>query len=313
MRLYCYVGSTDKLVGVSDREKKDSRRRPYALANPSLTEIPSAGKGGNYDVGDLEKVLELKPDVIFATEDDEATVDKMQEKLGIPIIALSYGKGVIFDEELYDSIKIIGKVIGEDKRAEEVINYMEKCKKDLNDRTKDIPDDKKLSAYAGGLAWSGPHGIESTRENYPLFDAVNAKNVVEGIGKDGSVMIDKEKLLEWDPDKIFLDLASLFLIQEDYKKDPDYYKTLSAFKNNEVYSQLPYVWCNVNVDTAMADAYYIGKVLYPEEFKDIDPEKKADEIYEFLVGKGVYEEMASENGGFRKITLEDLETMDVKK
>jgi len=26
----------------------------------------------------------------------------------------------------------------------------------------------------------------------------------------------------------------------------------------------------------IADAYYVGKVLYPEQFTDVDPEKKAE-------------------------------------
>ena len=55
---------------------------------------------------------------------------------------------------------------------------------------------QKAKVYAGGLAWNGPHGIEGTRENYPLFDVVNAKNVVTGIGKNGLVEIDKEKILK---------------------------------------------------------------------------------------------------------------------
>lgn len=302
LRLYCYVGKVDKIVGVAQREKKGDRRRPYAMANPSLANLPDIGeKGNNY-----EKILELKPDVIFTSLTDKANVDKMQEKAGIPVVAVSYGKATIFDEDMYKSLKLIGKVIGEDKRAKDVVDYMEKCKKDLNDRTKDMPDNQKASAYAGALAWSGSHGIESTRENYPLFKAVNAKNVVQGLGKDGPVMIDKEKLLQWNPDKIFIDLSSLKLVQDDYKKNPGYYKTLSAFKNGEVYSQLPYVWCDVNVDTAMADAYYIGKALYPEKFKDVDPEKKADEIYKFLVGKELFKDMVKNDSGFRKITLEEL-------
>ncbi len=42
----------------------------------------------------------------------------------------------------------------------------------------------------------------------------------------------------------------------------------------------------------------MGKVLYPDRFKDVNPEKKADEIYTFLVGKPVYEQ---NERGFRWI------------
>ena len=64
-----------------------------------------------------------------------------------------------------------------------------------------------------------------------------------------------------------------------------------------------------NIGTAMADAYFIGKVLYPERFEDVDPVQKANEIYEFLVGKPVYGEMANQFGGFGKI---DISTASVK-
>jgi iron complex transport system substrate-binding protein len=50
------------------------------------------------------------------------------------------------------------------------------------------------------------------------------------------------------------------------------------------------------VDTALADAYAIGKILYPQAFADIEPEKKADEIYTLLVGKPVYAEMKQTYG-----------------
>ena len=42
------------------------------------------------------------------------------------------------------------------------------------------------------------------------------------------------------------------------------------------------------IDTALADAYAVGKRLYPADFNDIDPEKKADDIYSILVGRPVY-------------------------
>ena len=46
---------------------------------------------------------------------------------------------------------------------------------------------------------------------------------------------------------------------------------------------------NVNHETSLANAYYVGKVLYPEQFADIDPAEKADEIYEFVVGAPVFD------------------------
>ncbi|MGP1587174.1 MAG: iron ABC transporter substrate-binding protein [Treponemataceae bacterium] len=306
LRLYVYVMGSERLLGVSDREAKGSGGRPYAIAHPELKDMQIFG--GNYSIQNFEQVLLAKPDVFFVYPDEVAVINNIQEKCNVPVVSLDYGTGVIFDPKMYKSIELIGKCMGKEKRAKEVVDFMESCRKDLNDRTKDIPESKKMTAYAGGLAWNGPHGIEGTRENYPLFDAINAVNVVKGINQNGMVMVDKEKIIEWNPDVIIIDLNSIHLIQDDFNKNKEYYKSLKAFKEGRVYAQLPFVWCNENIDTAIADAYFIGKKMYPDKFKDIDPAKKADEIYKFLVGKELYEEFAPlVYGGFQDVTLEKLE------
>lgn len=304
LRLYCYVGSEEKVAGIEQLEKDNPKGRPYTIANPLLSELPIIGPGGPNNSPDAEKILAVKPDVIFTTYGaDKSVVDELQQKTGIPVVALSYGKVSTFDPKVYQSLEIIGKVVGDDKRAEEAVKFMKTCEDDLKDRTKDIQDSEKLKAYVGGLSAKGSHGIESTQGNYSLFNAVNAKNVVDETGKTGSVMIDKEKLIQWNPDRLFIDFSGLNIIKEDYKKNPDFYNNIAAFKNGELYSLLPYNFYTTNIDTAMADAYYIGKVLFPEKFKDIDPEKKADEIYKSLLGKELYEQMAKDFGKFQKLTM----------
>lgn len=305
LRLYLYVGDKNRLAGVEQIEKDNPTGRPYFLANQSIADLPVIGLGGPNNAPDPEKLLAVKPDVIFTTYTTEkSTADELQAKTRIPVIAISYGDTAVFDPVLYESVKLIGKVIGKEERAKDVIRFFENIKSDLHNRTKDIPDDEKFTAYIGGISYRGAHGITSTRGNYQLLNAVNAVNVADETGRTGSVMIDKEKLLEWNPDKIFIDLGGLALILDDYRKNPNYYHSLSAFAKGELYVQLPYNFYSTNIDTALADAYYMGKVLYPEQFTDIDPGGKADEIYEFLLGKKLYAEMVKDFGyGFGKLTL----------
>lgn len=305
LRLCCYFNNVEMIVGVEQMDKDDPTGRPYAMANPTLADLPVIGPGGPNNAPDPEKLLSVKPAVIFTTyASDKASADNLQTKTGIPVIAISYGKTSTFDPSVYSSLKLIGQITGKEQKAQEIVDYMEKCKNDLDTRTKDIPEDKKPGAYVGGLGMKGTHGIESTQGNYSLFNAVHAKNVVDETGKTGSLMIDKEKLIQWNPDKIFIDGSGFQMVQQDYQKNPGYYKTLSAVKNGEIYSQLPYNSYTTNIDTAIADAYYLGKVLYPDQFKDIDPEKKADEIYRSLLGKELYAQMAKDYGGFKKLTLQ---------
>jgi iron complex transport system substrate-binding protein len=308
LRLIVYLNATDKVVGIEGFEKKKGVGRPYILAHPELLDLPVIGNGGPGDIGkgpNLEQTLKVKPDVIFLTYVTKEKADDIQQKTGIPVVVLSYGKlGTFSNEDLFKSLKIAGKILNKEDRAEEVIEFIKDCQNDLNNRTKDIPDDKKPTVYVGGVAFKGMHGIDSTQCKYPPFMAVNAKNVADELGKVGYIKIDREKLLEWNPDIIFIDEFSLKLIKEDYSKNPEFYNSLKAFKTGNVYGLLPYNFYMTNVGTALADAYYIGKVLYPERFNDINPEEKADEIYTFLVGKPVYEQMKKQFGGFKKLEFE---------
>jgi iron complex transport system substrate-binding protein len=78
------------------------------------------GPGGPNNAPDPEKLLAVKPDVIFTTyAADKAAADNLQSKTGIPVIALSYGKTSTFDPQVNASLLLIGKINGMDKRAQE--------------------------------------------------------------------------------------------------------------------------------------------------------------------------------------------------
>lgn len=307
LRLICYVGCTDKVVGIENIEKNWPSGRPYILAHPELLDLPVIGQGGADSTPDPEMLLSVDPDVIFvAYLVDTAKADELQARTGIPVVVLSYGQLGTFDQEIYDSISLIGKITGEQDRAEEVISYIKGCRDDLEKRTANIPDEGKPRVYVGGIGMKGTHGIESTQGNFPPLASIGALNVVDEMGSKGSVMIDKEKLLEWDPDIIFIDESGLQMVKDDYATNPGFYQSLKAVKEDRIYGYLPYNAYTTNIDTAVADAYYMGKIIFPEAFQDVDPEKKADEIYEFLLGRPVYQRMAADFGGFKKIDLSSI-------
>lgn len=307
LRLYVYAGDLSYLVGVEQMETGDVAGKPYMLANPDLAKLPIIGQGGPNNAPDPEKLITVEPQVIFSTYASEAAAaDELQEKTGIPVVVLSYGGfGItsIFGEKIQNSLSLIGQIIGDSTKAQAAIDFILQSQQDLDSRTKDISDADKPSVYIGGLGSKGTHGIESTQGKYALLDVIHAKNVVDETGESGSIMIDKEKLLEWDPNYIFIDQGGYALVKEDYQKNPDFYNSLSAVKNGYVYSQLPYNYYSTNIDTAIADAYFLGKIIYPEAFSDIDPAQKADEIYQTLLGKPLYTQMVENFTEFGSLKL----------
>ena len=299
LRLLCYTGDADKVVGIENLELQNPTGRPYIFAYPGLTDLPVIGQGGPDSTPDPEMLISVDPDVIFAAYlVDAAKADELQSKTGIPVVVLSYGDLGTFDEEVFASITLIGEVTGSTQRALDVIDYIKGCQDDLNERTADIPEADKPTVYVGGLGMKGTHGIESTQADFPPLAAINAFNVVDETGSSGSVMIDKEQLLEWDPDIVFIDESGYGMVVEDYGSNPGLYDSLQAVKDGDFYGYLPFNYYTSNIGTAIADSYFMGKVVFPDAFEDIDPVEKADEIYDFLLGMALYEQMAEDFGGF---------------
>ena len=112
-----------------------------------------------------------------------------------------------------------------------------------------------------------------------------------------------EQVLTWDPDVIFLDYNGLPLIQEDYANSPDFYQSLTAVQEGRVYAQISFRSSASNLETALADAYYAAWVMYPDQFRDIDPIQKAGEIFTQLLGTNPYDDLKGAGYEFCPITL----------
>ena len=294
LRLIIYLQAKDKVVGVEDIEKKFPRLRPYWIANSELGRLPSIGPGGPNAINrepDLEKVLAARPEVIFITYMERATADALQKKIGVPVVVLSYGPFGTFSNVVYDSLRAAAKILGKEQRAQAVKEYIEDAQRDLMSRVKGYPDQKKPTVYVGGVGFKGTHGIESTETLYPPFEWIQAKNVALSEGKEGHLFIDKERLLSWNPDLIFLDSGGSENIRQDYEKKPEFYRALKAFQTRAVYTLHSFNWYMTNIGTVIADAYAAGKILYPDRFKDVQTDVKSDDIYTYLVGRPVYKEL----------------------
>jgi iron complex transport system substrate-binding protein len=316
LRYLVYLQAQDYVVGVDsiEKEKSEVEGRPYVLANPQLKDYPLIGEFRGKD--DPEKIIAINPQVILKTgasgqptATNSADAEALQNKTGIPVVMFPYGslKNEEQKAQMYSSLRIMGKVVDKQERAEEIINYINATMKDLENRTADIPESERKTVYVGGVSSAGAHGIISTEPAYAPFLWVNAKNVAAGMGTDHAD-IAKEALIDWDPEYIFVDVGTLQLGNEgavgELKNDTSL-AGLSAVKNKKVYGVIPYNYYSTNYESVLANAYFIGKVLYPDRFKDIDPEAKADEIYTFFLGKPLYSEINGQYGnlGFKAIPI----------
>lgn len=305
-----YLNASDEMVGIEQIETNSAggwgNQLPYIIANPGLMNLPVVGNAKT-DTVNYEKIAELKPDVVFAGTTEDA--DAIQNKTGIPTLVAYVGAvGTPQQMDTYkESLKMMGKVLGKEDRANELINYIDSTQGDLNNRTKNINSNKTV--YLAGQAFYGAHGITSTNPYYPPFVMLNASNVASGLNSTNAtihaIQIDKEQLIQWNPDVMFVEGGSIPTVENDTSKNPEY-QNITAIKDSKVYGVLSYCLYSYNKDEMFANAYYIGKILYPEQFKDVDPEKKANEIFvEFDGGSGgsVYNTLKTQYGGFKQLNL----------
>ena len=291
LRLITYMECSHKIVAVEGNEKR--RKVPYLMAHPALAKLPTIGNGNTFDT---ELLLKNHPDIIFITYTNKDIADELQQKTGIPVFALNYGNLSSELPDFYETILTLGEILNKESRADSLISYVKNSIEDLDQRSKKANQD--ITAYIGGVAYSGSHGLSSTVPHYPPFQFLNAKNVAEEIPFDNTkgTFIDIEQLLKWNPDKIFIDASGEQLIRMEIEKGKIPVEHLKAFKNKDIYRTWPYNWYTLNYENVLIDAYYIGKTLYPESFSDIDPDHKADDIYIFFLGQSVRKQMTEKFG-----------------
>ena len=318
LRLLTYLQAQDKIVAVDDIEKRRRRldARPYALANPQFKTYPIFGEFRGHDHPEQILTLDPQPQVILKTLSAMGHDPvELQNKTGIPVVVLNYGDLGRYRKQFYQALQIMGAVVHRTPRAEAVIRFFDAQIAELASRTASIAEVRKPTCFVGGIAFKGPHGFQSTEPGYPPFAFIGANNLAQDDTASSHALrhsnIAKEQILKWDPQYLFLDLSSLQMGNKagglyELKTDPAY-RSLTAVQQGRVYGLLPYNWYTGNFGSILADAFYLGKCLYPDHFKAVDPVAKADAIYRFLVGKAVFRQMDEAFGNmvFKKIPVNE--------
>ncbi|MEA5037796.1 hypothetical protein SDC9_31796 [bioreactor metagenome] len=315
-RYFAYLNVTDRMIAIDYQDSNllasTGESRPYMIANPTIKELPVLGTAKG--VVDAERLLSANPDVLFMAGYSDTVIqsaNEIQEKTGIPVVLFYSGDYVTNGDKVAQSLRMIGKILHAEPRAEAVIKYFEDTRSDLESRTAGIADADKPTVYVGGISYSGAHGFDGTDPTYYPFTVLHAKNVASVVSSGtstGYAAVSKEQIISWDADIIFVDLNTMTAAGGggiyELQTDPSY-KELSAVKSGEVYAVNPHTSMGTNHETSMANAYYIGTILYPEQFADIDPAAKADEIYTFIDGAPVYEQLKAYMKGlsYTKIVL----------
>lgn len=306
-RMLVYLGLADRLIATANGDMND---RPYmaygAYYQDAWARLPVAASG-SYGEVNTELILELDPDLILCTYEAEI-VESLEAQLGRRVVAAPQGK--LFDADFERALRIFGEACGVSARAEAVIACIHANLDELDARTAGIPEQDKPLCLSAASSSRVMHGIGGVYADSAILSAVHARDAAAGLGggRPKGVEVDREQILLWDPDVLFLDAGNLGLIRQEYAEDPAFFDELRAVQSAQVY-QWPNASANyTNVEIPLVSAWFVGCLLYPDAFADVDFEAKAEEIFSFFLGRSGYLGLLDEAGlGYARVSLSEQE------
>lgn len=317
LRMYSYIGDAALLAGVEDIDNEtlterpkmfDSVARPYLIAYGDVfAELDSCGVGGpNAQTAEAEKILACSPDIVISQYEDVEREDALQEQLGVPVVTLRTGPDGVFDEAFGQTVSLLGQVFGKEERAAGLLAFIAKERADIESRTAGIEEEDRPGVYICGLGNWGTTNHLMTAQNYISFDIANVRNAAADLGAPGIQPIEEEKFVSMgeDIDIMIIDAAAVKNIAPLFQEDIGMFDSCRAWREGQVYLQMAYNAYYTNYETALINAWYIGKAVYPDAFADIDMAKKTDQVTEMFLGQGLAEEIfayPSSFGGYQKI------------
>ena len=177
------LGCGDALVG----------RGLYCDYPESITALPAVQSGADTN---LEEILALNPQVVVMNDMAHSTEQvKLLEQNGIPVIATNANSL----EEVYENIRLLGKVMGKDTEAEALVAEMQTTFAEI--AAKSEKTDKTIYFEVMPLEW----GLWSAGTNtfmHELAEICGMQNAFADL--DGWQPISQEQVIERNPDYIVL-------------------------------------------------------------------------------------------------------------
>ena len=218
---------------------------------------------GDYQSLNVERIVELDPDLLIAiTGGPEDDYNKVAE-LGIPVYRVVDVRGI---EGVYEEISNISKIIGKEKEGLELISDLRSEVEDIKSKLEGLTDDQRPDVFYE--IWNEPlmSAGEDTFIN-DLIEIAGGKNILSGDGLMGWVEYSLETLIEKDPDVIIAPV-SLAADSSVILEDPRF-ATISAVINGDVYI-IPDNPISRSSQNIIKGLQMLAKAMHPEIFGEFE-------------------------------------------
>jgi len=179
----------ERLAGLPEQARRYSGRRlpgdPY-LARP------------NFSAYTAESVLALRPDLVLCSRWQLADTAARLREAGVAVVLVDASERL---PEIFDALRLVGRAVGEEQRAEECIAQLEQRVEALTVATAGRPARRALVYTNGGTGgWIATAGTTA----HEFLRLAGLRDAGAEAGHEGHVRCDYEELLRLDPELLIM-------------------------------------------------------------------------------------------------------------
>ena len=246
-----------------------------AKVAPNLANVGTVGKGKP----DMEALAKSKPDVFIHKANDTQTLDAVQ-KLGIAAVGI-YSED---PEDMIIATELVGKVLGAEDKATQLINFYNEKNAFAKNLIKDIPANERKTAIVMGSDL-GKVANGTMIQSY-LIETAGGINMAKDIeSKETWPTVGTERIFSWNPDYIFCATSNQATYKIKELKMDASFANLAAVKNNRI-ALIPStqdLWDFPGVQSALGTLWMLNQ-MYPEKYTEEDLIKDVDAFYNMAYG-----------------------------
>lgn len=287
----------EKLTGWSHKYwlgRRNDAYEAFTAVYPQLKDIPDVGYNGDISI---EAIISLQPDVVLASSTGanynalEPAFDNLRAA-GIECVFFDFHAQTI--EKHTESVKLLGKILGQEERANEIAEFYTDQMAVISERLADLPDEARPRVYMEFSMGPGQFGNTWSEQMWgALIRECGGTNIAAGM-EGASVEIAPEQVISADPEVIIFTCSPREDVSDNvvlgYGADESLAREhLEAYKTREGWTALSAVKEN-NMGALYHDlsrhifdfagAQFLAKQIQPEIFADLDPEANLAEFFE---------------------------------
>jgi len=232
------LGAQDRLVGVTT----------YCERPP---EAAHKEKVGNVTQVNIEKIVELKPDLVVATSLTERRAVPALKRLGIRVIVFNEPRSY---EEMNRQFLELGRIVGREREAQEIVKAADLRVDAIKKRVEGFPRPKVFIQL-------GAKPLFAATKNSFVNDFIELAGGTNIAREAKTGFYSREEVLRQDPDIIIIVLMDAATGNE--KKGWQKFHALRAVRNDKIFIMDPYRICSPTPRTFVDALEEMVKALHP--------------------------------------------------